>query len=370
MAKSLFLHYLTRSHAIAWFMIMSCIISVISTVQAESDTHNPALGKHMPDILINKNVSAGAVGGRWRMRFDYSHFNYDGDNSHYNTNSYVYLLIDGHVEAVIGAKEMAYNSKLATLPRFSSFYVGVDEEDDNRWWDYHSIVTESAYVRFGKAEQEDKDVYSTVEIIFKDNKIGQRHTVEFCGLWYYPGDVVYWFGPKNNDENADIDAEMRKWGIGYYTSDGKFYVNSRGKSFNVISDSDRTMMETDQLYCSMPDNYGSAVKKEDGNVAYTNDARFVDLTGEAYSDVKIRVYNKKDKSLTHFSGTTSGVQCGDVPSTSRSLYIPDEYVISYTRMHTDTVTWYMDGNEEVIDYSSSPVKNASSSFTTGYYAPD
>ena len=370
MAKSLFLHYLTRSHAIAWFMIMSCIISVISTVQAESDTHNPALGKHMPDILINKNVSAGAVGGRWRMRFDYSHFNYDGDNSHYNTNSYVYLLIDGHVEAVIGAKEMAYNSKLATLPRFSSFYVGVDEEDDNRWWDYHSIVTESAYVRFGKAEQEDKDVYSTVEIIFKDNKIGQRHTVEFCGLWYYPGDVVYWFGPKNNDENADIDAEMRKWGIGYYTSDGKFYVNSRGKSFNVISDSDRTMMETDQLYCSMPDNYGSAVKKEDGNVAYTNDARFVDLTGEAYSDVKIRVYNKNDKSLTRFSGTTSGVQCGDVPSTSRSLYIPDEYVISYTRMHTDTVTWYMDGNEEVIDYSSSPVKNASSSFTTGYYAPD
>lgn len=370
MAKSLSFNIRTRSVAVSWLMILATIIGIMPTAQAESDTHNPALGKHMPDILINKNVSAGAVGGRWRMRFDYSHFNYDGDNSHYNTNSYVYLLIDGHVEAVIGSKSMPSDSPLAKLPRLSSFYVGVDEEDDNRWWDYHSIVTESAYVRFGKAEQEDKDVYSTVEIIFKDNKIGQRHTVEFCGLWYYPGDVVYWFGPKNNDENADIDAEMRKWGIGYYTSDGKFHVNSRGTDFNIISDSDRTMMKTDQLNCAMPDNYGSAVKKEDGNVAYTNDARFVDLTGEAYSDVKIRVYNKKDKSLTHFSGTTSGVQCGDVPSTSRSLYIPDEYVISYTRMHTDTVTWYMDGNEEVIDYSSSPVKNASSSFTTGYYAPD
>ncbi len=369
MAKSLSFHFRTRSIAMAWLMILATIIgdAPLSHASSDSDTHNPALGKHMPDILVNKNVSAGIAGGRWRMRFDYSHFNYDGDNSHYNTDSYVYLLIDGRVEAVIGSKSMPSDSPLSKLPRLSSFYVGVDEENDNRWWDYHSIVTESAYVRFGKADQEDKDVYTTIEIIFKDNKIDQRHTVEFCGLWYYPGDVVYWFGPKNND---DIDAEMRKWGIGYYTSDGKFHVNSRGTDFNIISDSDRTMMKTDQLNCSMPGSYGSAEKKENGNVAYTNDARFVDLTGESYSDVTIRVYNKVDQSLTRFSGNTSGVKCGDVPSTSRSLYIPDEYVISYTRMHTDTVSWYMDGNEDVIDYSSSPVKNASSSFTTGYYAPD
>ena len=113
MAKSLFLHYLTRSHAIAWFMIMSCIISVISTAQAESDTHNPALGKHMPDILINKNVSAGVVGGRWRMRFDYSHFNYDGDNSHYNTNSYNHDLVskkNGDINCVNQKKTLTLHS--------------------------------------------------------------------------------------------------------------------------------------------------------------------------------------------------------------------------------------------------------------------
>ena len=93
MAKSLSFNIRTRSVAVAWLMILATIIGIMPTAQAESDTHNPARGKHMPDILINKNVSAGVVGGRWRMRFDYSHFNYDGDNSHYNTNSYNHDLV-------------------------------------------------------------------------------------------------------------------------------------------------------------------------------------------------------------------------------------------------------------------------------------
>ena len=113
MAKSLSFNIRTRSVAVAWLMILATIIGIMPTAQAESDTHNPALGKHMPDILINKNVSAGAVGGRWRMRFDYSHFNYDGDNSHYNTNSYDHDLVskkNGDINCVNQKKTLTLHS--------------------------------------------------------------------------------------------------------------------------------------------------------------------------------------------------------------------------------------------------------------------
>ena len=84
MAKSLSFNFRTRSVAVAWLMIFATIIGVapLSHASSDSDNHDPGLKKHMPDIIVNKDVSAGVAGGRWRMRFDYSHFNYDGDNSH------------------------------------------------------------------------------------------------------------------------------------------------------------------------------------------------------------------------------------------------------------------------------------------------
>ena len=113
----------------------------------------------------------------------------------------MYILIDGRVEAVIGSKGFSSSDPRSSLPRFDTFYVGQDEEDDNRWWSERSIATESAFIRFNLSEKstqdEWKNVISEMEVIFKNSRVGTRHTVEFVGIWHdcqTDEEKVYWWG--------------------------------------------------------------------------------------------------------------------------------------------------------------------------------
>ena len=343
--------------------------------------HNPWVSIVSQGFVTYNDVGVSATSNLWAMKFKYAHFNFDHDNCFYEENTHVYILIDGRVEAVIGSKGFSSSDPRSSLPRFDTFYVGQDEEDDNRWWSERSIATESAFIRFNLSEKstqdEWKNVISEMEVIFKNSRVGTRHTVEFVGIWHdcqTEEEKVYWWGPEYSKE---LDNEMRKWNIGFYTSPihfkpseytGPVSYEPSGGVYDVIvcSNADRCYLETADIKCNMPSGFGS-IKKTETGLVYTPPSYFPTFKDNAYDEVRIRLYdlNSSSTSYEQIKGTASGSVNGKTLSPdSCDWFQPDRYGVTFERVYSNTTGWQNDDNE------SKRVDNAASVLHTGYFSKD
>lgn len=332
--------------------------------------HNPWVYIVSQGPIKYDDVGVSATSNQWVMKLRYAHFNFDHGNSFYEEGTHVYILIDGRVEAVIGSASFDADDPRSRLPRFDTFYVGPDEEDDNRWWSERSLATESAFIRFNLSERDTQDewknVISEMEVIFKNSRVGTKHTVEFVGIWHdheTSDEKVYWWGPERTEA---LNNEMKKWNIGYYTGPISFKPSEGSKDLNLCANADRCYLETAEVKCKMPSNFGS-IKKTLTGLAYTPPSYFPSFRDNAYDEVRIRLYDLSSPSggYAQIKGTASGSVNGTTLSpASYDWFQPDHYGVTIERVYSNSTGWDNDDN------ASKRVDNAASVLHTGYFGKD
>lgn len=201
-----------RGHSLRWSALLLLMLALFSLIPQKASAWD-----EWPEIWSEKaDITPANPWTSFTMRY----FMWNGDNCNWEAHQDLYVYVDGVLQG-----------NMRRLIYFSS-----NENDVNNNWKYHWADWQDCIFVIGNAWDGGGDNCKSVRIyvLFKNNTVGEKHTVEFEGTWVRYFDEWAKYSPDN-------------------PADGKHLI-----------------FTTNAVSADEPENGGTLARQEDGKVKWTS----------------------------------------------------------------------------------------------------